>query len=131
MIKLRSGALLVEAMVAIVVILVGVMMVMAITSITIGRSDQSVSMAKMHDFEEYVSQYILRQGISASASSIESATSDINGFFIGTGTSYMRLVEITVEPTITQADITVRPVKFVIKAGNVTRIDTVVMQGGY
>lgn len=128
---MRNGALLVEAIVAMVIILVGVMMVMAITSATIGRSDKSVSIAKLHDFEEYVSQYILRQGISASASSIENATDDINNFFVGTDTSYMKLVGITVEPTITQADITIRPVKFVVKAGNVTRIDTIVVQGGY
>ncbi len=128
---MRNGALLVEAIVAMVIILIGVMMVMAITSATIGRSDKSISIAKLHDFEEYVSQYILRQGISASASSIESATSDINNFFVGTNTSYMKLVDITVEPTITQADITVRPVKFMVKAGNVIRIDTVVVQGGY
>ncbi len=127
---MRSGSLLIEAIMAMVVILIGVMMVMAITSSTIGRSDKSVSIAKLHDFEEYVSQYVLRQGISASASSLENATSEINAFFVGTDTSYMKLVEIDVEPTITQADITVRPVKFVIKAGDVTRVDTV-MQGGY
>ncbi len=130
---MRNGTLIVEAIVAMVVILIGVMMVMAITSSTIARSDKSVSIAKLHDFEEYVSQYILRQGISASASSIESTTTvnNINNFFVGTNTSYMKLVKITVEPTITQADITVRPVKFMVKAGNVTRIDTIVVQGGF
>ncbi len=128
--KMKKGSLMVEAMVAMIVVLVGVMMVMAITSATIGRSDRTVSIAKLHDFEEYVSQYILRQGISVSASSLENATSEINAFFVGTDTSYMKLVKIDVEPTITQADITVRPVKFVIKAGDVTRTDTV-MQGGY
>ncbi len=127
---MRNGSLMVEAIIAMVVVLVGVMMVMAITSATIGRSDRIVSIAKLHDFEEYVSQYILRQGISVSASSLENATSEINAFFVGTDTSYMKLLKITVEPTITQADITVRPVKFVIKAGDVTRTDTV-MQGGY
>lgn len=127
---MRNGSLMVEAIIAMVVVLVGVMMVMAITSATIGRSDRTVSIAKLHDFEEYVSQYILRQGISVSASSLENATSEINAFFVGTDTSYMKLLKITVEPTITQADITVRPVKFVIKAGDVTRTDTV-MQGGY
>ena len=126
--KMRKGSLLVEAIIAMVVILIGVMMIMAITSSTIGRSDKSVSIAKLHDFEEYVSQYILRQGVSASASSIENATSTINSFFVGTDTSYMKLIKITVEPTITQADITVRPVKFMVKAGDVTRI-TVVVQG--
>ncbi len=127
---MRNGSLMVEAIIAMVVVLVGVMMVMAITSATIGRSDRTVSIAKLHDFEEYVSQYILRQGISVSASSLENATSEINAFFVGTDTSYMKLLKITVEPTITQADITIRPVKFVIKAGDVTRTDTV-MQGGY
>ncbi len=127
---MKKGSLMVEAMVAMIVVLVGVMMVMAITSATIGRSDRTVSIAKLHDFEEYVSQYILRQGISVSASSLENATSEINAFFVGTDTSYMKLLKITVEPTITQADITVRPVKFVIKAGDVKRTDTV-MQGGY
>ncbi len=127
---MKKGSLIVEAMIAMVVVLLGVMMVMAITSATIGRSDRMVSIAKLHDFEEYVSQYILRQGISVSASSLENATSEINAFFVGTDTSYMKLLKITVEPTITQADITVRPVKFVVKAGNVTRKD-VVLQGSY
>ena len=43
----------------------------------------------------------------------------------------MKLVSITVYPTMTQASITVRPIKYEIIAGNVKRVDTVLVQGGY
>ncbi len=130
MMRMKSGSLLVEALIAMVVVLTGVMMILAITSSIVARSDKIVSISKLHDLEEYTSQYILRQGISASASSIESATNDINEFFVGTNTSYMKLIDIDVEPTITQADITVRPVEYEVKAGKVKR-SVVVLQGDY
>ncbi len=127
---MKSGALIVEALVTILIIFMGVIMVMTIMSASIGRSDQSVSMSKLNDFEDYVSQYILRQGMAMDASSLEASTPEINDLFVGTDTSYMRLVSITVEPTVTQADITVRPVEFEIAAGKIERIDKVI-QGGY
>lgn len=127
---MKSGSLIVEALVTIFIVFMGVIMVMTIMSTSIGKSDQSVSMSKLNDFEDYVSQYILRQGIAMDASSLEASTPEINDLFVGTNTSYMRLVSITVEPTLTQADITVRPVKFEIIAGRVKRIYTVI-QGKY
>lgn len=128
---MKDGSILIEALLAILIVFMGVIMVMAIMSSSLGRSEQSVSLAKLNDFEQYISQYILRQGISMDASSLEASTPTINQFFVGTDTSYMRLVSITVEPTITEADITVRPVKFEVVAGNVKRYDNVLVQGGY
>ncbi|GEM_PF-2372749 len=133
---MKQGYLLIDAILAMLIVLVGIVMVWSITSLMLGQSDYALGMSRLNDFESYISQYIQRQGISASATSLEASTPTINAMFFGTSngsTSYMRLVKITVMPTITSnlADITVRPVKYEIIAGNVKRIDTVVLQGRF
>jgi len=130
----RNGSLLIESILALLIVLVGVLMIWSITSMTIAQSDFAIAMSRLNNFESFVSQYILRQGISSSATALAAATSTINAQFFGTtkgSTSYMRLVKITVYPTITQASITVRPVKYEIIAGNVKRFDSVLVQGGF
>lgn len=133
---MRQGYLLIDAILAMLIVLVGIVMVWSLTSLMIGQSEYAVSMSKLNDFESYISQYIYRQGISTSATSLEASTPTINAMFFGASedsTSYMRLVNITVMPTITSnlADVTVRPVKYEIIAGNVKRIDTVLVQGSF
>jgi len=130
---MRDGSLLIDAIIALLVVFVGIAMIWSITSFTIGRSDLAVSMSRLNNFESYISQYIMRQGISTSATALEASTSTINSLFFGTtngSTSYMRLVNITVYPTVTKADITVRPVKYEVIAENIKRTDTVI-QGGF
>ncbi len=131
---MRDGSILIDAILAILIVFFGVLMIWSITSMTIAQSDFAVSMSQLNNFESYVSQYILRQGISSSATVLETSTPVINAQFLGTtkgATSYMRLVKITVYPTITQASITVRPIKYEIIVGNVKRVDSVLVQGGY
>ncbi len=130
---MRNGSMLIDALIAILIVFFGVLMIWSITSMTIAESDFSIAMSRLNNFESYVSQYILRQGISSSATALEASTPIINAQFFGTssGTAYMRLVKITVYPTMTQASITIRPIKYEIIAGNVKRVDSVLVQGGY
>lgn len=131
---MRNGSLLIDAILALLIVFFGVLMIWSITSMTIGQSDFAVAMSKMNNFESYISQYILRQGISSSATALENSTSTINAQFFGTSngsTAYMRLVKITVYPTLTQASITVRPVKYEVIAGRIKRVDSMLVQGGY
>ncbi|BBJ29016.1 hypothetical protein [Athalassotoga saccharophila] len=131
---MKEGSLLIDAILAILIVFFGVLMIWSITSMTIAQSDFAVSMSRLNNFESYVSQYLLRQGISSSATALEASTPVINAQFFGTSkgaTVYMRLVKITVYPTMTQASITIRPIKYEIIAGNVKRVDSVLVQGGY
>jgi hypothetical protein len=131
---MKDGSMLIDAILAMLIVFFGVLMIWSVTSMTLAQSDFAVSMSRLNNFESFVSQYIQRQSISTSATALEASTPTINAQFFGTtkgATSYMKLVSITVYPTMTQASITVRPIKYEIIAGNVKRIDTVLVQGGY